>query len=120
MLYRATREVEDKLDVLERHLRAALLADDTRTISAETAAAQALTVEILDRLKTALARVDDGDPDHRFIQAAVNCLSDAWNNAEKVGLGASAAEMRARLIDFKTPADYAAAYLRMAIGYERT
>jgi hypothetical protein len=120
MLYRATREVEDKLDVLERHLRAALLADDTRTISGETAAAQALTVEILDRLKAALAHGDEADPDHRFVRSAVSCLSDAWNNAEKVGLGTNAAEMRARLIDFKTPADYAAAYVRLAVGSERS
>ena len=74
---------------------------------------------MLDRLKAALSQVDEGDADHRFLQAAVSCLTHAWNNAEKVGLGSSTSEMRARLIDFKTPADYAAAYLRMATGYER-
>lgn len=120
MLYRVTRQLEDKLDALDNHLRAALLADDTRTISTEAAAAQALTVDVLDRLKAALAQVDENDPDHRFTQAAITCLTHAWNNAEKVGLGTSASEMRSRLIDFKTPADYAAAYLRMAIGYERS
>jgi hypothetical protein len=118
MLYRVTRQLEDRLDVLENHLRAALLADDTRTISAETAAAQAITVEVLDRLKAVVSAAGEDAPDHHYIQSAINCLTHAWSNAEKVGLGSSVREMRERVIDFKTPVDYASAYLQIEIGYE--
>jgi hypothetical protein len=117
MLYRATQAVEERLDVLERHLRNAILAGDTRVISQETAAAQAITVEILTRLKTAVDAAGEDDSERTFVRAGVDCLNHAWNNAEKVGLGTSAADMRARLLDFKTSVDYATAYLRMALGH---
>jgi hypothetical protein len=118
MLYRAVHEMDEKLDELERHTRAAILAGDTRTVSAEAAAAQAITVELLDRLKHVLASGDERDVDRRFVEAAISCLAHAWNNVEKVGLGTNVNEMRARLLDFKTPVDYAIAYLRLSIGME--
>ncbi len=117
MLYRATQAIEDRIDVLEGHLRTAILAGDTRLISQEVATAQAITVEVLTHLKPALASAGEGASERAFVQAAVDCLNHAWSNAEKVGLGTSASDMRARVLDVKTSVDYAAAYLRMALGH---
>ena len=124
-MYREVRDCLQTMQILQKHLEAAIIADDTRVMAPESAAAMAEVDQILAALRSGTKRADEGqgcddegDADRVMVEAAIAALGDAWTTAEKVGLAGSAPEMRARLLTFKTNADYADAYLRAAVKLE--
>jgi hypothetical protein len=118
-MYREIRAAAGTMDAIQAHLRRAILAEDTREIGTEASAAQALTIEMLDRLKAASANAGDRpDANPALVDAAMSTLNMAWQNGERVAIGSNVTEFRAAVIDFKTCVDYARAYLRAAIGSE--
>jgi hypothetical protein len=121
-IYRRVQTVRDSMDELQSALHDAILSDNTRDMSARAEDAQAITDRLLRDLGNAIGQAWSGQSERvqrSFVEAAISSLRIAWADAEKVGLGTSVAEMRARLLDFKTQADYAAAYLRGALGVEQ-
>ncbi len=117
-MYREIRACGPKLDELDSQLRTALLAEDTRQIGTAATTAQALALELLRTLKEQSDSGSDSDVNPAFVAAAISSLNRAWQHAESVALGTNATEMRAHVVDFKTSADFARAYLRAAIGTE--
>ena len=125
-MYREIRAVQSTVEGLQSHIRDALLATSTREMIEHAGRAHvsaAAAKEELDRLLGSGYSEDDstfGEPrvDRRFVDAANHALSVVITEAEKVALGVDVESMRARLIDFKTRADYADAYLRVAVGME--
>lgn len=125
-MYREIRAVQSTVEALQSHIRDALLSTSTRDMIEHSGRAHVSAVaakEELDRLLDSGYAEDEssfGEPrvDRRFVNAANRVLSIVITEAEKVALGVDIDSMRARLIDFKTPADYADAYLRVAVGKE--
>lgn len=117
-MYREIRALTTQLDELFARLRAALLAEDTREIGTAATTAQAMMVELLNAVKALAASEGRQDADIRFVRAALASLEGAWESAQKVALGTSASEMREYVVDIKTNADYARAYLQAAVGAE--
>lgn len=117
-MYREIREQFGKATSLEQYLRRALLADDTRVMSTESANAQSVTLELSHALRKALDETGPDDANRTLVEAAATSLNLAWSYAEKVALGTSPTDMRAYIVDFKTKADHAVAYLHAAIGGE--
>ncbi len=125
-MYREIRAVQSTVEELQSHIRDALLATTTRETIEHAGRAQVSAVaakEELDRLLDPRYRDDEtsfGEPrvDRRFVDAATRALSVVITEAEKVALGVDVESMRTRLIDFKTRADYADAYLRIGVGTE--
>jgi hypothetical protein len=126
-MYREIRAVQSTVEALQSHIGDALLSTSTRDMIEHTGRAHVSAVaakEELDRLLGSRPTEDEssfGEPrvDPRFVEAANRALSTVITEAEKVALGIDIESMRARLIDFKTRADYADAYLRVAVGMER-
>ena len=125
-MYREIRAVQSTVEELQSHIRDALLATTTREMIEHSGRAHVSATaakEELDRLLAPLYRDEHpsfGDPhvDRRYVDAANRKLSVVITEAEKVALGVDVESMRTRLIDFKTCADYADAYLRVAVGME--
>lgn len=125
-MYREIREVQSTVDALLTHVRDALLATSTRDMVEHNGRAQVSAVsakEELDKLLGGQGNDDEtpfGEPrvESRFVHAANRALSVAISEAEKIALGVDLESMRARVIDFKTRADYADAYLRAAVGID--
>jgi hypothetical protein len=59
-----------------------------------------------------------GDVEHSLIKSAKRETSDLINGAQYVELSTSASQMRSALVECKTHADFAEAYVRKALGYE--
>lgn len=125
-MYREIRAVQSIVEELQSHIRDALLSTSTRDMIEHTGRAHVSAVAAKEELDRVL---DDrytegessfGEPrvDRRYVDAANRSLSVVITEAEKVALGTDAESMRARLIDFKSHADYADAYLRVATGME--
>jgi hypothetical protein len=127
MMFRRAHNARDRMQDLQIRLRSGLLADTTRDMSAYSGDAQTLINELLTALRETLAErgtsaqenSDEVKIERRFIDAAANSLNLAWASAEDVGAGTDIAEMRARLLEVKTHADFAHAYLNAALGTER-
>ena len=125
-MYREIREVQSTIDSLQTHLRDALISTSTRDMVEHNGRAQVSAVaakEVLDRLLSGRG-VDGetafGEPriEARFVEAADRSLGRAITEAESLALGVDVDSMRARVVDFKTQADYADAYLRAAVGID--
>jgi len=117
-MYREVRDAARRLDEADQYLRAALLGGDTRLIGSEATRAQAVIVEVLDRLNSSVQDSQEHDVNPQFAQAAIAELNLAWVNAEKVGLGTSPEDMKGIVLDIKTNVDFARAYLRASLGDE--
>lgn len=125
-MYREIRAVQSTVEALQAHVRDALLSTSTREMLEHTGRAHVSAVaskEALDRLldgsdRSAEASFGDPHVNPRYVDAANRALGNVITDAEKVALGVDVDSMRARLIDFKTQADYADAYLRVAVGME--
>lgn len=121
---RELRETQRAMEALQGHMRAALLANNTRDASRHAEAVQAASAVAHRQLEGALAGgggPSDGEGRSGysdFLRAAVRAMSDAIERSERVALGSNIDEMRSRLIDVKTEIDYADAYLRAALGGE--
>jgi hypothetical protein len=125
-MYREIRAVQSIVEALQSHIGDSLLSTSTRDMIEHTGRAHVSALAAKDQLDLLLDRhyTEDessfGEPrvDRRFVDAANRALSVVITEAEKVALGTDIESMRARLIDFKTRADYANAYLRVAVGKE--
>jgi hypothetical protein len=125
-MYREIRAVQSIVEALQSHIGDSLLSTSTRDMIEHTGRAHVSALAAKDQLDRLLDRqyTEDessfGEPrvDRRFVDAANRALSVVITEAEKVALGTDIESMRARLIDFKTRADYADAYLRVAVGKE--
>lgn len=119
--YRTVQDIRDRMVPLQQALNSACLANSTEEIGTYATTAMALVDEILRALRTARLGQDAGrvdQHDQNLLQAAERALTQAWESAEKVSLGASVNDMRARALDFKTLADFADAYVSAALGTE--
>lgn len=125
-MFREVHEVHRKVQDLQGQIRSAILADTTPDMTRFGGSAQALVDEVLLRLRRTQSEGAAAEQDvpkeerveRRFVDAAANSLNLAWSSAESVGLGTNVSEMRARLLDLKTHADFAEAYLHAALGTE--
>lgn len=125
-MYREIRNVQSMVEALQAHVRDALLSTATRDMVEHAGRAQVSAAAAKEGLDSVLAGQADGaansmgEPrvEARFVHAANRSLSIAITEAEKVALGVDVDSMRARLIDFKSRADFADAYLRAALGID--
>jgi hypothetical protein len=125
-MYREIRAVQSIVETLQSHIRDALLSTSTRDMVDHAGRAHvsaAAAKEELDRVldgRFTEAESSFGEPrvDRRYAEVANRVLSVLITEAEKIALGVDVESMRARLIDFKTRADYADVYLRVAVGME--
>jgi hypothetical protein len=112
------------METVQSHLRQALLSTTTRDMTEHSDQAQAAADLAMQQLDGVVGNDEDampsafGEPkvERRFVDAAVNALSIAVTEAEKVALAADVDGMRARLVDFKTRVDFADAFLRASLG----
>jgi hypothetical protein len=125
MVYRDLQDTQLTMEALHAHLRAALLANNTRDAIGHAGAAQEAAAVVLRKLEQALRSSDnrgsalrDANPD--MLRAAHSSMSIAVEAGERVALGTNIDQMRDRLIDFKTQVDYADAYLRVSLGAEQS
>lgn len=118
-MYRELQEIQRRIPAMEEKIRDAILAGTTRDMLAFSGEAHALAEDLKFDLDHLLNSGGSGEgEERRFAQAALDSLDSAILNAQKVALGTDVDEVRARLIDFKTRADYTNAYLHAALGYE--
>jgi hypothetical protein len=125
-MYREIRAVQSTVEALQSHIGDALLSTSTRDTIEHAGRAHVSAVaakEELDRLLDGRYKATEssfGEPhvNARYVDAANRALSVVITEAEKIALGTDVESMRARLIDFKTRADYVDAYLRVAVGME--
>jgi uncharacterized membrane protein YccC len=123
-VYRRVREIQLTVDALQKHIRQALLATNTREAVTHLGAVQQACATVLRQLENALhERGPDADSKDRdvhpgIIQAASRSMNLAVENCERVALGTNIDEMRDRLVDVKTQIDYVDAYLRISLGTE--
>lgn len=106
---------------LQQALRSALLADSTDDMSRHASEAMAFVDEMLQSLRSDRGGSDTGRSDQAdptLLRSAEHALTQAWDRAEKVSLATSLSGMRERLLDFKTLADFADAYISAALGAE--
>jgi len=117
-MYRHVENVRDRLGDLQNHIRDAVLADNTRDISAHASAAQAVADQVLRELQESLESRDSGGArvERQFVDLAANELSMSVTEGQRVATGANVQEMRERLLRFKTHADFADAFIRCALG----
>lgn len=121
MIYRQLQELSQQMDRLLECVRSGILADTTSEMSTFAGEARTLADQMIQALDNALSATDSEDPidgsaERLYASATRAALDDAVNTGEMVDLGASAPEMRERLVDLKTNVDFAAAYLRVALG----
>jgi hypothetical protein len=107
---REIQSAQETMQSLQEHLRAALLANSTRDAIGHSSAAQQAAVEIAARLEEATSGQDESP--EPLLEAAQLALNHAIENGERVAIATNIDEMRARVIDLKTQADYADAYIR--------
>jgi hypothetical protein len=120
--YRKVQDFQRMMNDLQKLLRSAILATNTRDMVQYSDDAQALAVN----LKSGLAQMVDDEDDEdgesninpTLVRAAYDSTESALLDAQKVALGTTVDEMRDRLLAFKTWADWADAYLRAALGFE--
>ncbi len=119
MMYRRIQDFQREMDDLQRDLQEAILGDDTREMGRSAGAAHARAENLQRDLRTLLAETHQGPEDERrFATAALDAIMHAIDAAQKTGLGTNPSELRARLLVFKTWADFADAYLHAALGFE--
>jgi hypothetical protein len=121
MAYRDIQETQQTMEALHEHLRAALLANNTRDAIGHAGAVQEASAVVLRHIERALGSDEGGDGggrdvDSNLVRAAQTAMSRAVDNGQRVALGTNIDQMRDRLIDVKTEVDYADAYLRVALG----
>lgn len=119
--FRTLQGARDRMVPLQRALQSAVLADSTEDMGRHATEAMAIVDEVLERLRAGGSgeAVDRTDAQDRSLaQAAERALTQAWDRAEKVSLATSVSDMRARVLDFKTFADFADAYLTASVGTE--
>jgi hypothetical protein len=123
-VYRKVREIQLTVGTLQKHVRVALLATNTRDAIQHLGAVQQTSAAVLRQLEDALReRGSDAESRDRNVQAGVvqaagRSMSLAVENCQRVALGTNIDEMRERLVDVKTQIDYADAYLRVSLGTE--
>ena len=120
-MYRDVQSIRDTMLNLDRTVRAGILADSTRDMSARASEGMAMVDQVLQTLRTTLntgSTESDLKVERPLLEAAQRALDHAWSRAERVARGNSASEMREYLVDFKTWADFATAYLSAALGSE--
>jgi len=119
-MYREIRDAQHIMESILNHVRTAILAENTRDMNEYAGAAQAGIVRVKQRLVGINDEGDGGGPhvDRHFLETAVTALERAFAQAEHVAMAVNTGEMRAYLVDFKTYADHADAYLRAALGME--
>ena len=117
--YRTVQGIRNNMVNLQQALRSAFLADSTNEMGRHATEAMAIVDEMLRTLRTDESGSDAGEgdqADQTLLQSAERALTQAWDRAEKVTLATSLPEMRERLLDFKTLADFADAYVSAALG----
>ena len=125
-MYRRLREIQLTVGALQKHLRAALLANNTRDAIGHSGAVHESSAAVLRQIETALRSVDsDPEPadrqvDANLMRAAARSMSLAVENCERVALGSTVDEMRDRLVDVKTQIDYADAFLQASLGFDES
>lgn len=112
-MYRQYQELQDQATRMLAALRNALLADETRDATLYSGEAQSIALDIQSTLQE-LA----GDRHEVLRRSTLTAVQNAVLEAQKVGLGTSVDTMRPYLVDFKTYADFAYAYLTAAVGLE--
>lgn len=125
-MYHEIRAVQSTVEDLQSHIRDVLQATTTRETIEHAGRAHvsaAAAKEELDTLLDGRYRENEssfGEPrvDRRYVDAANRALTILVTEAETIALGVDVESMRARVIDFKTRADYADAYLRVAVHME--
>ena len=124
MLYQDVRQAVRRMDRIHAPLRQAILADSTPQMAEWGTQAQTALNQLLGLLEEALqSNIDspetltsEGQVERVLVQAAVSALQRAGTQAQRLFLGTDVSSVRAGLLDFKTQADFADAYLRAAIG----
>jgi hypothetical protein len=125
-VYRRLREIQLMVGALQKHLRAALLANNTRDAIGHSGAVHESSAAVLRQIEEALhalesaSESDDRQVDANIIRAAERAMSLAVEDCERVALGTNVDEMRDRLINVKTQIDHADAYLRVSLGFEES
>ena len=119
MMYRQLQEVMRRLPDMQEKIRASLLSDNIREMTTLADEAHAIAEDVKFDLDHLLNNSDGSEEgERRFAQAALDSLQSAILNAQKVALATNVNETRARVLEFKTRADYADAYLHAALGFE--
>lgn len=116
------RDIRDALSVVrdaETHLKASLLASDTRTMAREADASLALIDDVLDEVKSVQTQdtesTQGGSAD--LLNAAAASLNRAWVSSEKVGMADNLEQMRSAVLDVLTHTHYADAFLHACVGW---
>ncbi|MGH2447293.1 MAG: hypothetical protein ACRDFS_01620 [Chloroflexota bacterium] len=118
-LYRQIQEAQRRMTDLEEQLRSGILATEIRDMAAYAGNAHAIAEDVKYDLDAALNEGEIGEQsEQQFVQAALDSTRDAILAAQKVALGTTIDEVRAWMLDFKTHADYADAYLHAALGHQ--
>lgn len=128
MLYRDIHHASDQMDQILVPLHRALLAGSVTEMAERAGKARTAAEEMLLRLQKALRdsagtpEMDTGDGavERTFTQAAVKALQRAIDQAQQARDVADISTLRVRLLAFMTQADFADAYLRVAIGQDQS
>jgi hypothetical protein len=118
-MYRRIQDFQREMNDLQGNLQTAILSDQIREMTQNAGEAHARAENLQRDLQALLGETDGGEhEERRFAQAALDSVMHAIDAAQKTGLGDDVPSLRARLLVFKTWADYADAYLRAALGFE--
>lgn len=147
-MYRELQHAHRDIDRLQEYLRAAMLADDVSEIGAHMGVAQALALQIDHHLEALVTGTSAAGEEHstrerlahevahttrqlmdeirdpgagaerRRIEVARQAIANVITGVQRVQLRTTASQMLLALIDCKTNADYADAYVREALGME--
>jgi hypothetical protein len=119
-MYRQVQQVLDKMSVLQRELRAGIVASSTQEMSTRGSMSMALIDEMIETLRRGAQVHDTGEPEVNadLVGAAQRALDLAWARIEKLALGTDTTLMREALLDSKTYVDLTAAYVAASLGTE--
>lgn len=119
-MYRQVQQVLDRMSPLQNELRAGILGDSTQEMSTRGTMAMAIIDEMIETLRRANRPDEAGQPEVNttLVDAARRALNLSWARVEAIALGTNTSVMRQALLDSKTYADLAAAYIAASIGLE--
>lgn len=119
-MYRQVQRVRDSLGQLEGVLREAILAEEFPEMTRLGTDAMVMIDQMIQTLHAGENEHNLGEPDldARLLDAGRHQLGLAWSVAERMALAKDVREARGFLLDVKTAADLAAAYLAGSMGEE--
>jgi t-SNARE complex subunit (syntaxin) len=118
-MYRRIQDFQREMNDLQGDLKSAILSDEIREMVEHSGEAHARAENLQSELRAMLDEIQGGEQEERrFAKAALDSIMHAIDAAQKTGLGDDVPSLRARLLVFKTWADYADAYLHAALGFE--